>query len=82
MVKSPNPRILRFDPSFSKEEEIWMVRNAGGLKPVEIRRARTRLTGAPVGPRRARTRPMGAPIGRGQPDGHFAGKNLDGEFPV
>ena len=40
-----------------------MVRNAGGLKPVEIRRARTRPMGVPVGPRRAWTRLTGAPVG-------------------
>ena len=38
MVKSPTPRSRRKDSPFSKEEEIWVVRNGGSKTPTKIRR--------------------------------------------
>ena len=38
MVKSPTPRSRRFDTPFTKEEEIWLVVNAKGLRYEELRR--------------------------------------------
>ena len=38
MVKSPTPRSRRHDCSFTKEEEIWIIKHSGGRGATELRR--------------------------------------------
>lgn len=38
-MKSPTPRIRRFDSPFSKDQEKWIVKRSAFLSPTELRRA-------------------------------------------